>query len=57
MCLISDSNKTGITHMSLISIHTHHLQAQLPGEGKVNRMRFMKNLNNQIALTSYLNHS
>jgi hypothetical protein len=25
--------------------------------GKIKRMRFMKNLNKQIALTSYLNHS
>jgi hypothetical protein len=43
--------------MPLISSNTHDLQAQVPEEGKTKCMRFMKNVNKQIALTSYLNHS
>jgi hypothetical protein len=44
-------------HVSLIPYHTHGLHAQVPKRGKINHMRFMKNLNKQIVLTTYLNHS
>jgi hypothetical protein len=43
--------------VSLIPSHTHGLRAQVPKRGKIKHMRFMKNLNKQIALISYLNHS
>jgi hypothetical protein len=43
--------------VSLITSHTHGLHAQVHKRGEINHMRFMKNLNKQIDLTSYLNHS
>jgi hypothetical protein len=43
--------------MSLIPSHTHGLHAQVPKRVEIKHMRFMKNLNKQITLTSYLNHS
>jgi hypothetical protein len=47
--------------MSLILSHTHDVQTEVlergRGGGGLKCMRFMKNLNKQIGLTSYLNHS
>jgi hypothetical protein len=45
--------------MSLILSHTHDVQPEVleRGRGGLKCMRFMKNLNKQIGLTSYLNHS